>query len=276
MDIIFFDLDGTLLNKDSQLSEFTKETLAMLNEKGIANTVATGRTMVSANYATNHHRFHFPHIYSNGVAMWDPDCNALTLANVLSKQEVDWVLQTAEDAGIISFVNTVDINHAHHEHVIYHSAPKHRVEQAHIDTLSFKKNARLASLNNDIFNYDVTNISMIGKAETIRPLHRHLNQYDTLVAYSGPAADGEDVYWLDVHHKLATKGGAVKLVKERFGASNVICFGDGDNDLSMFDLADEAYAPSNALDIVKQHANDVIGHHNDDAVAHFLRERFSL
>lgn len=276
MDIIFFDLDGTLLNKHSQLSEFTKETLAMLDEKGIANTVATGRTMMSANYATNNHMFNFPHIYSNGVTMWDPQCNALTLENVLSKHEVELVLQTAEDANMTPFVNTVDINHVHHEHVIYHTAPKYRVEQTLIDTLLFKNNARLASLDSSIFNRDITNISMIGEAKTIQTIHSHINSFDTLVAYSGPAAEGKGIYWLDVHHKLATKGGAVKLVKERLGASNVICFGDGDNDLSMFDLADEAYAPSNAIDIIKQNANAVIGHHNEDAVAHFLRERFSL
>ncbi|PTU01043.1 haloacid dehalogenase, partial [Pseudomonas sp. HMWF031] len=30
MDLIFFDLDGTLLNKSSEISSFTKETLGLL------------------------------------------------------------------------------------------------------------------------------------------------------------------------------------------------------------------------------------------------------
>jgi len=33
MDLIFFDLDGTLLNSASEISPFTKETLILLNEK---------------------------------------------------------------------------------------------------------------------------------------------------------------------------------------------------------------------------------------------------
>ena len=44
MDLVVFDLDGTLLNGASQVSEHTRDTLAGLRERGIAYTVATGRT----------------------------------------------------------------------------------------------------------------------------------------------------------------------------------------------------------------------------------------
>ena len=50
MDLLFFDLDGTLLNKSSEISSFTKETLGLLGERDIAFTVATGRTMHSAQF----------------------------------------------------------------------------------------------------------------------------------------------------------------------------------------------------------------------------------
>ena len=81
---------------------------------------------------------------------------------------------------------------------------------------------------------------------------------------------------MDVHHCLASKGAAVTSLKAQLGASNIICFGDGDNYLSMFKLADESYAPENARDIVKQSATTVIGHNHKDGIAYFLRERFSL
>jgi hydroxymethylpyrimidine pyrophosphatase-like HAD family hydrolase len=64
MDIIFFDLDGTLLNKSSKLSTFTKEVLLSLNENGIANTVATGRTLISARQVLDGHPFSHTQIYS--------------------------------------------------------------------------------------------------------------------------------------------------------------------------------------------------------------------
>jgi hydroxymethylpyrimidine pyrophosphatase-like HAD family hydrolase len=68
----------------------------------------------------------------------------------------------------------------------------------------------------------------------------------------------------------------VTNLKAQLGASNVICFGDSDNDMSMFALADESYAPENAKADIKKAASAVIGHNHKDGIAHFLRERFSL
>ncbi len=45
MELIVFDLDGTLLNEKSAISDYTSETLKLLAEHEIAYTVATGRTL---------------------------------------------------------------------------------------------------------------------------------------------------------------------------------------------------------------------------------------
>ena len=85
-----------------------------------------------------------------------------------------------------------------------------------------------------------------------------------------------NVHWVDIHHSEGSKGAAVLQLKKDLGARNVVCFGDSDNDLSMFETADEAYAPENSLAEVKAAATGVIGHHDEDGIARFLRERFSL
>ena len=105
---------------------------------------------------------------------------------------------------------------------------------------------------------------------------RSVNDEPHLVAYSGTALEGEQWRWLDVHHSDASKGGAIESMKRLLGLERVICFGDSDNDLSMFEAADEGYAPANANDSIKSVATAVIGHHDDEGIAHFLRERFAL
>ena len=45
MELIVFDLDGTLLNRQSTISDYTSETLQLLSKREIAYTVATGRTL---------------------------------------------------------------------------------------------------------------------------------------------------------------------------------------------------------------------------------------
>ena len=276
MDLIFFDLDGTLLNKSSQISSFTKETLALLGEKDIAFTVATGRTMHSAKFVLEGQSFLLPHIYNNGVAIWATSGNALTLENLLAPSEVNLIIEHAVKNNITPFINTVNMDSPNHEHVIYHSTPKYQVERDLIEKYFSRTKAKLDTIESLPATAHITNISMIGDAALVYDMYQQLNMHDELIAYSGPAIEGDEYRWMDVHHKLASKGSAVELLRNQLGASNVICFGDSDNDLSMFELADEAYAPSNAKPYIKDAATSVIGHHDEDGIARFLRERFSL
>ncbi len=102
------------------------------------------------------------------------------------------------------------------------------------------------------------------------------DRFSTLVAYMGIAVEDQDLYWVDIHHSDGSKGDAVATLKDELKIERVICFGDSDNDLSMFERADEAYAPENAKDLIKAAATAVIGHHDEDGIARFLRERFEL
>lgn len=273
MDLIFFDLDGTLLNDASEITPFTKDTLLLLREKNIAYTVATGRTMLSAQHILNGHDFDLPQIYNNGVTTWDPQNQKLSLKNLLSKAEITKIIELAYTRGITPFVNAIDNNH---HHFIFHSETLHDVEKQLVHNYFSRTKAKLLSIASLPSNIQVTNISMIGAADTINQMWLTINQYENLIAYSGTALEGERYRWMDVHHCMANKGAAVSHLRNELGSNNVICFGDGDNDLSMFALADESYAPENASVQIKKSASAVIGHNHKDGIAHFLRERFSL
>jgi Cof subfamily protein (haloacid dehalogenase superfamily) len=277
MDLVVFDLDGTLLNDASQISSFTKETLALLKDKDIAYTVATGRTMLSASKIVAGHNFDLPHVYNNGVTLWDPKIQELKLENVLANSEIDEIIASAASYGITPFVNAIGPDAGQkHQHLIYHPPTVHQVESDLVNKYFKRTDAKLLPLEALTSDSQVTNISMIGEAKRIEQMYSELSAHDALVAYSGIALEGKQFRWMDVHHRRANKGSAVMGLKDKLGAKNLICFGDGENDLSMFALADESYAPDNARDTVKQSANAIIGHNHSDGIAHFLRERFSL
>ncbi|MEO1174852.1 MAG: HAD hydrolase family protein [Myxococcota bacterium] len=48
MELIIFDLDGTLLDSTGTLSPFTRETLSLMDARGLLFTVATGRALHGA------------------------------------------------------------------------------------------------------------------------------------------------------------------------------------------------------------------------------------
>jgi Cof subfamily protein (haloacid dehalogenase superfamily) len=272
MHLIFFDLDGTLLNENSQITAFTKETLLLLNDRNIAYTLATGRTMLSAQRIVAGHDFTLPQIFNNGVTIWDPNTQQLTLENLLDNAEISIIIELALAQNVTPFVNVIE----HHQHYIYHPKPRHKVEEDLINNYFASSHAKLLPINALPAYSQVTNISMISTENVIKDMWFELNTHNNLVAYTGAALEGNNYWWLDVHHRSANKGSAVTNLKEQLQANNVICFGDGDNDLSMFALADESYAPENAKDDIKKSATQVIGHNHKDGIAHFLRERFSL
>ena len=62
--------------------------------------------------------------------------------------------------------------------------------------------------------------------------------------------------------KKGNKAHAILQLKEYLNCDKVVVFGDGLNDLSMFEIADESYAVENACRELKEKATGVIGHHD--------------
>lgn len=70
----------------------------------------------------------------------------------------------------------------------------------------------------------------------------------------------------------ASKANAILKLKEMWGCSRVISFGDAVNDIPMFEISDECYAVENAVDELKAVATAVIGSNEEDSVAKWMLE----
>ena len=273
MELVVFDLDGTLLNRDSEISEYTSETLKLLSEREIAYTVATGRTLHGARAVLEGHRFLLPQAYKNGVLIWHPEQRRFSSRAMLTAEELENVVRACVNQGVAPFVFTLDKDHGSS---VYHPPLQTAIEHELVRTFGTEDHTRVHALDELPDDAALTHINAIGNSEAIRAVIRSVDEEPHLVAYSGIALEGERWRWLDVHHSDASKGGAIEVMKELLGLERVICFGDSDNDLSMFEAADECYAPANANAEIKSAATAVIGHHDDEGIARFLRERFSL
>ena len=82
--------------------------------------------------------------------------------------------------------------------------------------------------------------------------------------------------FLEVMHKSATKGNAVRFLEDYFHVKMEECvaFGDNFNDLDMLESVGLGVAMGNAPDEIKQAANRVTTSHNDDGIALILNEIF--
>jgi len=79
-------------------------------------------------------------------------------------------------------------------------------------------------------------------------------------------------WWLTIHDKKACKSIAIKTLLDITGFSDTdaVVFGDNLNDIKMFESASRAIAVENAIDEVKQHANEVTGSNEDDSVIKYI------
>jgi 5-amino-6-(5-phospho-D-ribitylamino)uracil phosphatase len=273
MELVVFDLDGTLLNRNSALSERTAETLRLLSERGIAYTVATGRMLHGSREVLAGHGFRLPLVLKNGVMIWNPESGQYSHVSILTQHEIQHVLEAVMAQHITPFIFTLEPGNVH---AVYHAPLQNPVEERLVSYYLQQTGIAVRPVAALPARADITNISAIGATARIQQIARLIDDEEHLVAYAGDALEGEHLGWIDIHHSEASKGGAVLQLKRDLGASRVICFGDSDNDLSMFAMADECYAPANAKPAVKAVATAVIGPHDENGIADFLRERFKL
>ncbi len=273
MELIVFDLDGTLLDRSSAITHFTRETLGLLRERGVAYTVATGRTLHGARDLLDGHGFTLPQIFKNGVVIWNPDQQGYSHRFLLTQAEIQHVLEGFIRENIAPFLFTLEPGD---RHAIYHPPTLNAAETRLARMLRRDGPLPMEHLSQLPADADITNVSAIGPEAAIRRVVDSIADEQGLVAYMGSAIEDSNLCWVDIHHRGGSKGDAVTTLKQELGLERVICFGDSDNDLSMFQLADEAYAPDNAKTDIKAAATAVIGHHDADGIAHFLRERFNL
>ncbi len=273
MELIVFDLDGTLLNKQSEISPYTRETLSGLAERGIAYTVATGRTLHASVDILQGHEFVLPQVFKNGVMIWNPGEETYSHQNFLTLDELGQVLEAILAQKITPFLFTLGPGN---RHAIYHPPLQNDVEGKLAADFAKRMDIDVLPIAELPADADITNISALGIPAAVEAVELMIGSEQHLVAYTGAALEDKSMKWIDIHHSNASKGGAVEVLRRQLGASRVLCFGDSDNDLSMFATADECYAPENAKEPVKALATEVIGHHDEDGIARFLRRRFDL
>ena len=86
----------------------------------------------------------------------------------------------------------------------------------------------------------------------------------------------KDIYtnqqWLEIMPQGTSKAHAIEQLKHIYHYDRLVVFGDGENDIEMFQLADEAYTVDNAHEKLKAIATQIIPSNDQDGVAQFLKQ----
>ncbi len=260
------DLDGTLLQNDQTLSPFTVETIRKLTEKGMHFSYATARSYATASKVTKGLPARLPVITFNGTFIVETGSGRLLYSDFFDRSETQEILDAILRCDVYPIVNAFIDGKDCFSYL-------HGRETKGIG--KFLK-ARWDDLRRNpvddakkLFFGDVFHIVCIDEEEKLRPLYEQFKDRFPCVFY-------RDVYtgemWFEIHPIGATKANAAMTLKKMLGCDEVVCFGDGVNDIPMFLMADRAYAVANAETALKDIACAVIESNEQDGVAKWLLE----
>lgn len=263
------DLDGTLMRSDITLSDHTVRTINELIDKGMNFTYATARSIESARPIAGGLKLKLPVITRNGAVLADNNTGRHLEKSVFTSDEVQLLKDTLEELPLCGFVSCF----------IGEKMIKTYMEGSHTEAFQgyidyYKDDPMMTSKTNieDMFCGEPGYVTLLGEKEYIRPIYERVKTYQGWECLFQKDTY-RDEYWLEICPQNCTKAKTILKLKERYGFDRLVVFGDGLNDIPMFEIADESYAVENAVDGLKEIATGVIGNNNEDCVAQFLKNK---
>ena len=131
------------------------------------------------------------------------------------------------------------------------------------------KRFRAVSDKKALYEGDIFYFTCIGEKEELMPVYALFSK-DSRYRCTLQQELYRPEYWCEIMPAQASKSNAVTKLKQIWGCTKVISFGDSINDIPMFEASDECYAVSNAVDELKRIATGIIESNNEDGVARWL------
>lgn len=262
------DLDGTLLNENAEISDFTEQALNCLIEKGMLFSVATARTIATVVKMLKNVKINVPVILMNGVATYDIRNKTYVNIESISIPGKEFLFDTVRNHIGSGFAYSIDNNElsTFYENTDSPNALEFIRER---EEKYGKKFTKVESLN-ECINKNIVYFSIDDRKEKLEKAYRVLCDCPELHVEFYRDIYNTDHWYLEVCSAKASKKNALIKLKASFGFDRIISFGDNLNDLPMFEISDEAYAVANAKDEVKQKAHAVIDSNINNGVARFL------
>lgn len=258
--LIVCDIDNTLLPAGGRISDVTSDALASLGED-TGFTIATGRSFHVVRKFVRDLDLHLPVITSNGAQLYDYANEVSLYETLIPAQTIQFLLKKLITDGF-DFVAYADKG-------IYF-----RPESSH---LAFFQNYNASvepALRAPMLPLDEASLSNVSEKITkvlvyfpTESLIRELQTREDLEITASMH------HVIDIMARNSTKGNAVVALAHHLGIplSSVYCFGDGENDVSMFTCGAVGVAMGNASDSVKEKAHIITRSCLEDGVAYAIR-----
>lgn len=263
--LIAIDMDGTLLNDQHHVTPGVKEALQQAKAEGATVVLCTGRPL-------------------GGVTRYLLELELTTEDDYVIAYNGALVQNTHTNENVVSltlgYQDLLDLSNVAADL----QTPMHFFDQQKLYTFdkdvspytvyeSYVTQVPLSFRTKDEFDEDIVlpKIMFIDDPEKLEKtkasIPNHIKERYEMVQ-SAP-------FFLEILHKEASKGNAVKHLAEKLGIAQeeVMCIGDNGNDLSMIQYAGCGVAMENAIPALKEAADFITKSNNEDGVAYAIQTK---
>jgi Cof subfamily protein (haloacid dehalogenase superfamily) len=275
--LIASDMDGTLLNEESRISDKVMEALKLAKQKGVLFFLATGREYDLVEPLMKEYDLHCGQILMNGSEVRDEQGNIKETIN-LNKSVISDIVSISEEYGLYNEVFTDRGMFTTMEKEAYFEANAYRFH-------GFRPDLSLETCREFIMGMDrykehtcITNMEEFLNSDIeIRKFscfHSDLNQVEKARIKIKENINGIAVLSffadnIEITDEKAQKGLILKkLIKQlNIKSSEVAVMGDSFNDISLFQEFEHSFAVDNAISEIKQLAKYIVPSNKQDGAA---------
>lgn len=260
--LIALDMDDTLMTSENKMSKRTKDALMKAQESGVKVVLASGRP-VNGMLPTAK-ELHLDHNHSyilsyNGARTIDVSTETMMQETSLTKEQFDRVYDYCKNKGffVLTYIDETIVYEGEHEYMnIEHELtglPMMKVDnlKAYVQTnvpkaMGVDYEAKIAAANKELAGSFGNEIH----ATTSKP------------------------FFLEFMTEGVSKGRALHQLAQHLNIkqSEIMAFGDSNNDIDMLEYAGLGVAMGNGNDRVKAVADIITGDHNEDGIADIIEK----
>ena len=235
--LITIDLDGTLLNRYGEVTEYTKNVIKQVTQKGILVVLASGRISESVLTIAKEIGANKYYISGNGSVLYDMQKNEILYENYLSKEKVLEIIELCEKNSIYYNIYT---------------------ESSVI--------AKSLNYNVAFYNYENTKKSSDKKTEIniVEDVYDYVKKLNTNKFLKMTICDESKI----VFSSILRIEEIMKL--ENIKQEEVMSFGDNNNDILMIKNAGRGIAMGHSNEQVKKVADFITKTNDENGVAEAL------
>ena len=284
--LITIDLDGTLLNRYGEVTEYTKDIIKKTTNKGILVVLASGRISESVLTIAKEIGADKYYISGNGSVLYDMQKDEILYENYLTKEKVLEIIELCDKNSIYYNIYTenavlaksLNYNVAFYN---YENTKKSSDKKTDIniveDMYNYIRNSNLNKFlkiticdeNKIVFSSILRKIKNISDIDVLEVSHMSQKKIKT-----GTKEVEVGYFYTEVSSKNVDKWFAIEKVMEleNIKKEEVMALGDNNNDIVMIKNAGLGVAMGHSNEQVKKVADYITVDNNEDGVAKAIEQ----